>query len=316
MKTLGILVLALLLCQNVFAKSKKSSDDDEFMGFVSSGHKSSSDDGDKNENVEIVYDSLPLVLAPHYSSQGVECCGVKSQGDLIGLKRTLKSSDRLEFFEIVMVSWAKYSDIRDHKYPMNNVKYNKKHWKWPITLEIYDEDGTTLLEDWTQTFEIPWRPADNPEKCVDDNICNGDGTGNRWYSEQDGGCYCGYAFKIKFDLKDRKIDLDGRQLIFQISYNTESFGPDPTGIAGPYNSLNVGLPSTAPSIIGDDVEGYNWGSCANAYCLGASGMLCGTAGAVQDKLTEATACGTNPRYSYFVRMGVSKKHNKKKSGSY
>ncbi len=43
------------------------------------------------------------------------------------------------------------------------------------------------------------------------------------------------------------------QLIYGLAFNTETWGYQPTGVPGPYNSLNLALTTTGPSA-GTDVD--------------------------------------------------------------
>ena len=118
----------------------------------------------------------------------------------------------------------------------------------PITLNIYavNNSGPTpaagaLLGSVTQTFVIPWRPAADP-------TCPG---GTAWRAG-DGTCYNGFAFTISFDLRGAAMTLPA-QVIIGVAYNTNTWGYQPIGAPGPYESLNVGL-ATAPPTVGTDVN--------------------------------------------------------------
>ena len=51
--------------------------------------------------------------------------------------------------------------------------------------------------------------------------------------------YNGYAFEVTIPFVESAVLPD--EYVVLISYNTESAGPAPLGVAGPYNSLNYGL---------------------------------------------------------------------------
>ena len=61
----------------------------------------------------------------------------------------------------------------------------------------------------------------------------------------DGACYSGLAFEITFNLNGLNVP---DQLIYGIAFNTETRGYAPIGTPGPYNSLNFGLSTVAPTI--------------------------------------------------------------------
>ena len=122
----------------------------------------------------------------------------------------------------------------------------------PITLNLYTVgSGTppalgTNIATVTQNFLIPWRPVADPT-CT---------TPTAWRAN-DGNCYNGFAFTIVFDLRSLNLTLPD-QLIFGIAYNTNTWGYQPIGQPGPYESLNVGTANVGgvgiPPYIGTDVE--------------------------------------------------------------
>jgi hypothetical protein len=96
-----------------------------------------------------------------------------------------------------------------------------------ITFNIYNSTGTTLLASSTQTFSIPYRPSASP-KC-------GDG---RWYSPGLKTCFNGFYNEVTFNFSGVTLP---NQIVYGITYNTRDFGPSPTGVAGPSDSLNIAL---------------------------------------------------------------------------
>lgn len=96
-----------------------------------------------------------------------------------------------------------------------------------ITFNIYDSTGTIVLASSTQTFAIPYRPSASP-KC-------GDG---RWYSPSQKTCFNGFYNEVTFNFSGVSLPND---VVYGISYNTNTAGPAPTGVAGPADSLNIAL---------------------------------------------------------------------------
>jgi len=184
-----------------------------------------------------VYNHIPTPFPHNYPSLGYQATSTSEFGDYI----ILAGTDRLAATATVgMSAWAKHST-----YPTMPAA----GWSHPITLNIYavDNSGTNpavgaLLGSVTQTFLIPWRPEADP-------TCPFGGTAWR---AGDGNCYNGLAFKITFDLRSLALTLPD-ELIFGIAYNTNTWGYDPIGAPGPYESLNVGL-DTGPATVGLDVE--------------------------------------------------------------
>ena len=78
---------------------------------------------------------------------------------------------------------------------------------------------------------MPWRPTET----------------------SDGGPYpnSGYAFEVTIPFVESAALPD--EYVVLLSYNTESEGPAPLGVAGPYNSLNYGL-SESEVLTGTDPD--------------------------------------------------------------
>jgi hypothetical protein len=98
----------------------------------------------------------------------------------------------------------------------------------------------TLLGTTTQTVTIPWRPQADPT-CA---------TPTAWRAG-DGQCYNGFAFNATFDLSSLNVTLPN-DVIVGVAYNTQSYGAAPIGVTGPYNSLNVGVPTGQTASVGTD----------------------------------------------------------------
>jgi len=104
-----------------------------------------------------------------------------------------------------------------------------------------------LLGSVTKTADIPWRPEADPARCEGSTA---------WFSTADGRCYSGFAFNVTFDLST--IGTVPEKIIYGIAYNTNTWGANPIGSPGPYESLNVGL-NTAGPIAGDvDPDDVFW----------------------------------------------------------
>ena len=163
-----------------------------------------------------VFDTLPDVLPPHRPSQPFQAQQTAEFGDQIELapdtgRHPVEAT-------VLMVTWA-------------TVAYSH-----PITLNLYGVSGEALtpIATRTQTFDIPARPAANPT-CPD----TGYGAGFAWRAS-DGHCYNGLAFSITFDLTGLDVLLPD-SLGYGIAYNTNTWGYDPVGQEGPYDSLNVAV---------------------------------------------------------------------------
>lgn len=183
-----------------------------------------------------VYNNIPNPLPPNYPSLGFQATQTAEFGDYVLLGGTHR---RAGSATVAMSNWALNST-----YPtMSAAGFNH-----PITLNIYTVDHSgpnpalgTLLGSVTQTFLIPWRPEADP-------TCPG---GTAWRAGN-GNCYNGFAFTIKFDLRGLALTLPN-EVIVGVAYNTNTWGYNPIGLPGPYESLNVGL-AVIPAYVGLDVE--------------------------------------------------------------
>jgi len=188
----------------------------------------------------VVYDALPTPLPPNVASLGFQATQTSEFGDYFHLGGT----DRiLHNVTVTMSDWALYSDYAtDSRYSGNSTS-----WTHPITVNVYSNhlgaNGVpdTLLATTTQTITIPWRPAADP-------TCPFGGTAWR---ASDGLCYNGLAFNATFDMSSLNVTLPN-DVIVGVVYNTQTYGPAPIGSNGPYNSLNVGVPSGQTASVGTD----------------------------------------------------------------
>jgi len=183
-----------------------------------------------------VYDNIPSPLPPNVPSLGFQATQTAEFGDNVFLGGTHR---RAFSAAITMSDWAKHST-----YPTMSAA----GFTHPITLNIYTVDHSgpnpalgSLIGTVTQNFLIPWRPESDP-------LC----TGDRWRASNNL-CYSGIAFKITFDLRSLALTLPN-DLIYGVAYNTNTWGYNPIGQPGPYESLNVGLATAMPPTVGIDVE--------------------------------------------------------------
>ena len=201
-----------------------------FFSFLPAMPASAAADGD------VIYDSIPTPLPPNKPSLGYQATQSAEFGDHVafaGTKRNLKS------VTVMMSNWALHST-----YPT----LPDAGFTHPITFNIYQVDNSgavpqpgTRIASLTQSFVMPWRPEADP-------TCAG---GTAWRAS-DGSCYNGYAFTITFDFSSLALTLP-EEVIFGVAYNTNTWGYQPIGQPGPYESLNFALNTTAPSV-GTDVN--------------------------------------------------------------
>jgi hypothetical protein len=106
---------------------------------------------------------------------------------------------------------------------------------------------------------MPYRPPANATKCA--------GNGG-WF--RGGNCFHGKLFKISFALKGVTLSTNA---IISVSYSTTDYGQAPTGVPGPYDSLNVGTTSDNPSTgtYPSPNDAYYNTTFAGFYCDGGAG---------------------------------------------
>jgi hypothetical protein len=154
-----------------------------------------------------VYDNLPVTIPQSSPSQPFQAGHTSEFGDLI----LLGGPATLTNATILMNTGAHQSD-----YPGVG---DASGWSWPITLNFYNVDSSNgqLGSEFfttTQTFNIAWTPAGQSQN-----------------------------FLINFDLPNVATPAE---FVFSIAYNTQTYGAVPTGVSGPYDSLNVALNTTDP----------------------------------------------------------------------
>lgn len=191
-----------------------------------------------------VYDSVPAILAPNYPSVGFQATSTRELGDYVHLAGT----DRLaKTVTITMSDWALQATPANVAYcAANPGTCSPAGFNHPFTLSFYNvipgaplNTKGSLIGRITQTKFVPWRPVADP-------TCPG---GTAWRAP-DTLCYNGYAFNMTFDLSGLYAVLPN-DLIVAIEYNTQSYGPAPLGVDGPYNSLNVAT-NPGPAAVGTD----------------------------------------------------------------
>jgi hypothetical protein len=189
----------------------------------------------------VVYNAIPSPLPPNVASVGFEAQSTSEFGDYVHLSST-NPNRVLNAVTVTMSDWALYSDY------LTDVRYsgNSATWSHPITVNVYSNhlaaNGVPdeLLVTKTQTVTIPWRP-------VADASC-----GTAWKASN-GSCYNGFAFNATFDLSSLNKTLPS-DVIVGVAYNTADYGQAPIGVAGPYNSLNVGVPTGQTASVGSDAN--------------------------------------------------------------
>ncbi|MFT3686723.1 MAG: hypothetical protein QM783_17685 [Phycisphaerales bacterium] len=159
-----------------------------------------------------IYSNIPSTLAGNYPSQAFQATATSEFGDRInfgGTDRLLQSAT------ITMSSWALSPD-------------GSTTFDHALTLNIYaaGTGGTpgALLGTVTQVQTILYRPANWPNP--------------------NGGQYGGIACNVTFDLSGLNLTAPD-SIVWGLAFNTQTYGANPIGADGPWNSLNVALNTAA-----------------------------------------------------------------------
>jgi hypothetical protein len=204
-----------------------------------------------------IYSNIPSPLPGNVPSEAMEATSSSEFGGEVELTGPTLNNTKVT---VAMSSWACQSGGAedDTCFSAMGAKFS-----WPVTLHIYtagagDSVGTQIAS-LTKTFKMPYRPSASPK-------CAGNGG---WYKM--GTCFHGKLFRISFPL--RGVSLPSKDII-SVSFNTQNYGANPTGVPGPYDSLNVGGFEGSPSVGSDPqpASAYINSLWTGAYCdAGVSG---------------------------------------------
>jgi hypothetical protein len=176
-------------------------------------------------NATVVYDNLPSTLPKDLPSLGFAATQTAQFGGEVAFGGTSRKNPSVI---VAMSSWACQSGSG-----ATCKTSGKATFSVPITLSIYNvgAEGAvgSLVGSVTETFAIPYRPSAK-RGCPLSTAEDVQGWGSA--------CDYGKLHKIKFHLSSVTLPAEA---IVAVSYNTENYGSAPTGVAGPYNSLNVAV---------------------------------------------------------------------------
>lgn len=179
-------------------------------------------------SAEVVYSSLPPTGTPNTPSLGYQATSTYGFGNGVVLA---SGPAQLSNARIYMSNWALESTYE----PVGTTA----GFVVNTTLRFYNVGaGNTVGSEFGSVNAdqlIAWRPEADPS-C---------GTG---WKASNGQCYNGLGQLISFDLGGLAAP---DQFIWRLDFNTQSYGANPTGVDGPYNSLNVGTSNGAT--VGSDL---------------------------------------------------------------
>ncbi len=211
----------------------------------------------------VTYNSVPDPMPGAFPSLGFAATSTQELGDHILLDGTARD---LSSITLGLTNWSCENDFA----------YNSGTGEWedtrandeacvttpgssfehPITLNIYEVDKSgsdpavgSLITTKTINADIPFRPSWDSVNCTESGETpdTNQPFGGKWYDPELDKCTNGYAFNISYDFSADGITLPN-EVIISTAYNTQTHGYAPIGKQGPYNSLNVSLTESDPSI--------------------------------------------------------------------
>lgn len=233
-----------------------------------------------------VYNSTISPLPGSQASQGFQANQISQFGNEVNLANY--SGAPLNNVVVTMEDWACQNWAAMNASPTTPCTTSPgSTFSWPITLTLYQDAGAgaigPVIGTVTQSFNIPFRPSANPACAVGSQWLDNTATAALFHVASDGQCHSGLANNITFDLSPYAVVLPST-FIYGISYNTTNYGAAPTGVNGPYDSLNVALTTTVtdPSLGSDTFPGqldmnsatpgnYCDGTTTNSFRLDSAG---------------------------------------------
>ena len=200
---------------------------------------------------QVVFQNGPDTLDLSHFSTGLQAVGYWGMAKYMTLGGTAR---KLESCDVTLVSWARYDthptygflswanahpDLVMPPTPGISIPGNSGGYYHPVTLSFYDyfNDGVTesyrILTSKTVQAFIPWRPLTLADGVTPYSINNQS--------------INGYAFRVPFSFPDGVILP--KDVWVAVSFNTSTYGTEPIGATGPYDSLNVSKPA-GPQLAG------------------------------------------------------------------
>ncbi|HWJ51660.1 MAG TPA: hypothetical protein VNR42_11595 [Solirubrobacteraceae bacterium] len=173
----------------------------------------------------VVYNNIPAPLPGNLPSVGFQATSTSEFGGLVEFAATQRREPAVT---VVMSVWACEFGSGATCATVSGATFPQQ-----ITLNIYNVNAITNepegapISTTQQTFQIPYRPTENKK-------CPGSPEGKGWGKE----CFKGKTYAIVFH--PTEVTLPAKAIL-SVAYNTQSYGAKPTGVEGPYNSLNVAV---------------------------------------------------------------------------
>jgi hypothetical protein len=184
----------------------------------------------------VIYNTLPSPLPPNMVSVNYEADEAAEFGGLIQFAGG-GSNYSLINATVGMSDWAYASEWQksgSFDCPAGS-NCTSSGFTVPLTLNLYNVGannsvGSLIAAESVDAF-IPWRPEPTA------------GCGSN-YLGSDGNCHGGSLSTVTFNFTD--VTVPG-EIIWGLSFNTTNYGVNPTGVLGPYDSLNIAMAQTLPT---------------------------------------------------------------------
>jgi hypothetical protein len=171
-------------------------------------------------SADVVYSTMPTPIPPNVPSLGYQATQTAEFGQ--GVDLSSSGGATLGSAQVLMSNWALESTYE----PVGT----SAGFTVPLTLNLYNvgpgDSVGSLISSTTIDALINWRPEAS-------SGCTGGA-----YMASDGNCYNGQDQVVTFNLANVAVP---QQFIYGLAFNTQTWGANPTGTTGPYNSLNFGL---------------------------------------------------------------------------
>jgi hypothetical protein len=206
---------------------------------------------------DTVYSTLPSPTLPNLPSLGYQANQTAEFGGLVQLVGT---SIPLSAVTVALSNWAYESTYE----PVGT----SAGFDEDLTLNLYNvgagDSVGSLIATETISDLVPWRPEPDPADCPPGN--------NNDYLGSDGNCYSGSLSTATFDFTGVTVPSE---LIYGLAYDTETWGANPIGAPGPWDSLNFALSTSGPTVGSQplpDTAYWNTSTASNYTDGGAAGV--------------------------------------------
>src|ERR1017187_4288531 len=180
----------------------------------------------------VLYNTIPSPLPPNLPSFPYEAGASGEFGGLI----QFAGGNSTYALSSATVALSDQSYLANWYTAVNGTTITLSGYTLPITLNLYNVGtgntvGALIATETIDNAFIPWRPDPTA------------GCGNG-YQASDGLCYSGTLSTVTFNFAGLSVP---DTIIYGLAFNTTDYGANPTGVLGPYDSLNFALATTPPT---------------------------------------------------------------------